>query len=47
MIITEVLPGTLIMHILVLGLPCDEPFIRRLVDDHLFPLLTTREPELV
>lgn len=47
LIITEILPGALIMHILVLGLPGDEPFIRRLVDDYLFPLLTTREPELV
>jgi len=47
LIITEILPGTLIMHILVLGLPGDEPFIRRLVDDYLFPLLTAREPEPV
>lgn len=41
-IIAEVLPGMLIVHILVLGLPGDEPFIRRLVDDVLLPLLTTR-----
>jgi len=41
-IIAEVLPGVLIVHILVLGLPGDEPFIRRLVDDVLLPLLTTR-----
>jgi AcrR family transcriptional regulator len=37
--INEVLPGTLIMHIIVLGLPADEPFIRRLVDHVLIPLL--------
>jgi AcrR family transcriptional regulator len=46
-IITEILPGMLIIHILVLGLPGDAPFIRRLVDDVLLPLLTTRERELV
>jgi AcrR family transcriptional regulator len=37
--ITEVLPGTLIMHIIVLGLPGNELFIRHLVDDLLLPLL--------
>jgi len=42
-IITEVLPGTVIMHIVLLGLPGDEAFIRRLVDDVLLPLLTARE----
>jgi AcrR family transcriptional regulator len=42
LIISEVLPGTLIMHVLVLGLPADEPFIKRLVDDILMPLLTHR-----
>jgi AcrR family transcriptional regulator len=47
LIITELLPGVLIMHILVLGRPGDEPFIRRLVDDVLLPLLSTRERELV
>jgi AcrR family transcriptional regulator len=40
-LIGEVLPGTLIMHILVLGLPGDEDFIRRLVDELLVPLLTS------
>jgi AcrR family transcriptional regulator len=44
--ITEILPGMLIMHILMLGLAGDEPFIARLVDDILLPLLTTREREL-
>jgi AcrR family transcriptional regulator len=39
-IITEVLAGTVIMHILLLGLPGDDAFIRRLVDDVLLPLLT-------
>jgi AcrR family transcriptional regulator len=39
MVINEVLPGALIMHLLVLGLPDDERFIRRLVDDILIPLL--------
>jgi AcrR family transcriptional regulator len=38
--ITELLPGTLLMHILVLGLPGDESFIRHLVDDILLPVLT-------
>jgi AcrR family transcriptional regulator len=38
--ITEVLPGTLIMHMIVLGLPGDEAFVRQLVDDILLPLLT-------
>ncbi len=40
--IAEVLPGTLIMHVIVLGLPGDEAFVRRLVDDVLLPILTTR-----
>ena len=40
-VIDEILPGALIMHILVLGLPGDEAFIRRLVDDVLVPLLTS------
>jgi AcrR family transcriptional regulator len=40
--IAEVLPGTLIMHIIVLGLPADEEFIRRVVDDVVLPLLTAR-----
>jgi AcrR family transcriptional regulator len=44
MVISEVLPGTLIMHQLVLGLPGDEQFIRRLVDDVLIPLLTADHP---
>jgi AcrR family transcriptional regulator len=44
--ITELLRGVLIMHILVLGLAGDEPFIHRLVDDVLLPLLTTRAREL-
>jgi hypothetical protein len=39
-LITEVLPGSLIMHLLVLGLPGDEAFIAGLVDDVLLPLLT-------
>jgi len=39
LLISEVLPGTLIMHLLVLGLPADEPFIHHLVDDVLMPLL--------
>ena len=38
-LITEMLPGTLLMHILVLGLPGDESFIRHLVDDVLLPVL--------
>ncbi len=38
--ITEVLPGTMIMHIIILGLPGDDEFVRRLVDDVLVPLLT-------
>ncbi len=41
LVISEILPGALIMHILVLGLPGDEAFIRRLVDDLLVPLLTS------
>jgi AcrR family transcriptional regulator len=40
-VIDEILPGALIMHMLVLGLPGDEAFIRRLVDDVLVPLLTS------
>jgi AcrR family transcriptional regulator len=40
LIINEALPGMLIMHLLVLGLPGDEPFIHRLVDDVLMPMLT-------
>jgi hypothetical protein len=40
-VISEVLPGVLIMHILVLGLPGDKAFIRRLVDGVLVPLLTS------
>jgi AcrR family transcriptional regulator len=40
--ITEVLPGTLIMHIIVLGQRGDESFIRRLVDQILVPVLTRR-----
>jgi AcrR family transcriptional regulator len=47
MIVTEVLPGTLLMHILVLGLPGDESFIHQLVDDVLFPLLSADAHELV
>jgi AcrR family transcriptional regulator len=39
-IINEALPGTLIMHLVVLGLPGDEPFVHRLVDDVLMPMLT-------
>jgi hypothetical protein len=39
-IITEILPGALIMHVLVLGLPGDEAFLRRLLDEVLVPLLT-------
>jgi AcrR family transcriptional regulator len=38
-VINEVLPGALIMHLLVLGLPDDETFIRHLVDEILIPLL--------
>jgi AcrR family transcriptional regulator len=41
-IVTEVLPGTMIMHTIILGLPGDEAFVHRLVDDLLVPLLTTR-----
>jgi AcrR family transcriptional regulator len=41
-IISELVPGVLIMHVLVLGLSGDEAFIRRLVDDMLVPLLTAR-----
>jgi AcrR family transcriptional regulator len=41
-IIAEVLPGTLIMHIRVLGLPGDEAFVRLLLDDVLMPLLAPR-----
>jgi AcrR family transcriptional regulator len=45
-IISEVLPGALIMHILVLGLPGSEAFIGHLVDDVLIPLLTVHaKPE--
>jgi AcrR family transcriptional regulator len=40
LLVSETLPGALIMHLLVLGLPSDEPFIRRLVDDVLIPVLT-------
>jgi AcrR family transcriptional regulator len=40
LVISEVLPGMLMMHLLVLGLPADEPFIHRLVDDVLIPVLT-------
>jgi AcrR family transcriptional regulator len=40
LLVSEVLPGTLIMHLLVLRLPADEPFIHRLVDDVLMPLLS-------
>jgi AcrR family transcriptional regulator len=40
LVISEALPGVLIMHLLVLALPADEPFIRRLVDEVLIPLLT-------
>jgi AcrR family transcriptional regulator len=40
LLISETLPGVLIMHLLVLGLPGDEPFIHRLVDDVLIPVLT-------
>jgi AcrR family transcriptional regulator len=39
-IVAEVLPATVIMHLVLLGLPGDEVFIRRLVDDVLLPLLT-------
>jgi AcrR family transcriptional regulator len=39
MFISEVLPGVLIMHLLVLGLPADEPFIHGLVDHVLIPML--------
>jgi hypothetical protein len=39
LLISEVLPGMLIMHLLVLGLPGDEPFIEHLLDDVLMPLL--------
>jgi AcrR family transcriptional regulator len=38
-VIAEVLPGAVIMHMVVLGLPGDEAFIRRLVDDVLLPLI--------
>jgi hypothetical protein len=41
-VIGEVLPGTLIMHLIVLGLADDETFIQRLVDDILIPLLASR-----
>jgi AcrR family transcriptional regulator len=41
-VISEVLPGALIMHLIVLGLPDDEVFIRRLVDHVLIPLLGAR-----
>ena len=40
LVISEALPGTLIIHLLVLGLPGDETFIGRLVDDVLIPVLT-------
>jgi len=40
LLIGEVLPGMLIMHLLVLGLPGDELFVDSLVDDVLMPLLT-------
>jgi AcrR family transcriptional regulator len=42
--IGEALPGILIMHLLVLGLPADEPFIHRLVDNILIPILQFRQP---
>jgi AcrR family transcriptional regulator len=45
LLITEVLPGSLILHLLVLGLPGDEAFIARLVDDVLLPLLTADRRE--
>jgi AcrR family transcriptional regulator len=38
-LIGEVLPGIMLMHLLVLGLPADEAFIHRLVDDVLIPVL--------
>jgi len=40
LVISEVLPGMMIMHLIVLGLPADEPFILRMVDDVIMPLLT-------
>lgn len=39
-VVGDVLPGAVFMRVIVLGVPPDEPFIRRLVDDILFPLLT-------
>jgi AcrR family transcriptional regulator len=45
LLISETLPGVLIMHLLILGLPGDEPFIHRLVDDVLIPVLTTDHPQ--
>jgi len=41
MTMDEVLPDTVIMHIVPLGPHGGEAFIRRLVDDVLLPLLTT------
>jgi AcrR family transcriptional regulator len=43
-LISEVLPGVLIMHLLVLGLPADEVFINGLIDDVLLPVLVA-DPE--
>jgi AcrR family transcriptional regulator len=39
-LISEVLPGMMLMHVLVLGLPADEPFMHRILDGVLMPLLT-------
>ncbi|MCU4186825.1 TetR/AcrR family transcriptional regulator [Acidiferrimicrobium sp. IK] len=39
-LVLDVLPGALFMRLFVLGQPPDEPFVRRLVDDILIPLLT-------
>ena len=40
LLIGEVLPAMLVMHLLILGLPGDEAFVHSLVDDVLMPLLT-------
>jgi len=39
MLISEVLPGVLIMHLVILGLPADEAFINHLIDDVLLRVL--------
>jgi AcrR family transcriptional regulator len=43
-LLSEALPGILVMHLLILRLPADDAFIHRLVDDILIPLLTVAPP---